>query len=143
MMFVIGLTTVMALEKPTIVPLDNILQQQSVLLSVAGDFDLISAPVLPNLGDNTFTSCDAWAIKDEYCIGEVRHYDQCHQKLDDNNLWQPHSEVCNADFPNNTCLAGKCVKKNDIFQSILFIVLIAGALIFGYQKLFKKGGRRR
>lgn len=98
-----------------------------------------SPPIAPGTGTEQ-QQCLDWEIKDEYCIGDVRHYTQC-QKLVSGNLWQDHSEVCNLDNPNNICFDGKCTRRNDILLSVLIIIGIFGGLVFIVTKIF--GGKRR
>lgn len=107
-------------------------------LSVTGENSTSGPPIAPGTG--TEQQCLDWEIKDEYCIGDVRHYSQC-QKLVSGNLWQDHSEVCNLDNPNNVCFDGKCTKRNDILLSVLLIVGIFGILVFIVTKFF--GGKRK
>ena len=85
----------------------------------------INQPISPGTGD--VGECVPWEIKDESCIGNVRHWTLC-QKTVSGGVYQLHSEICTDYGENVKCINGKCVKSEDmtktIFYSLGVIVLI-------------------
>jgi len=102
----------------------------------------IENPISPDTGYSG--ECNPWAIKGEYCEGDVRHYTQCQQTVS-GGVWAPHSEVCTDYGVGTTCLAGKCMQKSDIFASVAFgFLFLAGGGFFTFLLVKKvRGGKRR
>lgn len=89
-------------------------------------------------GDIIGTECTPWEIKDEYCNGKVRHYDQC-VKTVDGGVWQQMSEVCSDYGDNVRCLGGECVKyENILFSVAVSLLIIVVALILFFKLMRKK-----
>lgn len=56
------------------------------------------------------TSCNAWSVRNEYCSGTTRFYEQCVQMVN-SNIWNAKSQNC-AELSCGTCENGVCVQGN-------------------------------
>lgn len=105
-----------------------------------GDVEQVFAPIGP--GVDYSGECVPWEIKNEYCIGDIRHYTQC-QKTVAGGVWQPHSERCSDYGGDVRCVVGKCVKTSRVLLSTAISVLIFAVGVFIFIKAFKKKKRRK
>ena len=87
-------------------------------------------PVAPGTGDTG--ECVPWEIKNEVCVGNVRHWQMC-QKTVSGGVWQEHSEICTDYGANTKCINGECVKAEDLTKAIFYglgIILIIILIIY-------------
>ena len=68
--------------------------------------DVIPPP--PPSDGSIQTGCNAWSVRNEYCSGTTRYYEQCVQMVT-NNIWNPKSQNC-AEWNCGTCENGVCVQ---------------------------------
>lgn len=54
------------------------------------------------------TSCEVWAVRNEYCTGTTRYYEQCVQMVS-SNIWNAKSQNC-AEWSGGTCENGVCLQ---------------------------------
>jgi len=95
---------------------------------------VIDQPVVPGTGDTG--ECVPWEIKNESCIGNVRHWEMC-QKTASGGVWQLHSEICTDYGANTKCINGKCVKAEDLTKAILYglgaILVLILIIYYGFK----------
>jgi len=83
-------------------------------------------PITPSTDTGGF--CDLGSLKNEYCAGEVHHYDLCIRTAA-GGVFAPFSEVCTDYSPDVHCVANRCVKQTSILMSVLILAGIVLVLV--------------
>ena len=97
-------------------------------LAIVDNELLISGHITPETDNKG--ECIPWIIKDEYCSGNIRHYNQCIKTVN-GGIWQFKSENCNNYGDNVNCYLGKCIKQeNSIMVFALFLIVVLIGYIF-------------